>query len=126
MAYFGVKKWCGSAWNSGKETVKAALVRPTDAVHNNSLYFCTVFVQMQDNLMRFDHSLAIYLHPGEGQGLKSLSFVAIASTIAGFPLPTLVLTPRWAIFQSVQKELTCVIMKSYLSSIQIKASKCLR
>jgi hypothetical protein len=36
----------------------AALLRLANAVHNNSLYFCTVFVQMQDNLMCLGYFLA--------------------------------------------------------------------
>ncbi len=34
-------------------------MRLVNAVHNNSLYFCTVFVQMQDNLMHLGRFLAI-------------------------------------------------------------------
>jgi len=43
--------------------------------------------------------------------LKLLSFLAYRGMILGFPLPTLVLTPGWAIFKSVQKEFLCVTMK---------------
>ena len=43
--------------------------------------------------------------------LKLLSFPAGQGMILGFPLPTLVLTPGWAIFISVQKEFLCVTMK---------------
>src|SRR5271166_3385585 len=43
--------------------------------------------------------------------LKPLSFPSKQGMIFRFPLPTLVLTPGWAIFQSVQKEFLCVTMK---------------
>jgi hypothetical protein len=100
-----------------------------NAVCSNSLYFYTAFQQKQAESGILDGVipiLACFTLVLTGKGLKVLSFANETGIISGFPLPTPELTPGWAILQSVQKELTCVITKSYLSSIPIRASRCPR
>jgi hypothetical protein len=67
-----------------------------DPGYNDSLYFYTGFVAMQAVCIKI---CAVLVHSGcpSAKRLKALSFVPNQVIILGFPLPTPVLTPGWAI-----------------------------
>src|SRR3569832_709551 len=71
-----------------------------------SLYFYTALAQMQAEVACFPKQcFAGRQAKCRGKRLKALRILIKAGMIAGFPLPTLVLTPGWAIFNPSKRSL---------------------